>query len=278
MSSGNTNIITKETKVSVLIKVNPLVIDALIAINPNFKKLKNIFLRKLLAPRVSIAEACKIANCDLTDFFALLKPLGFVLAEITSTDSCLKDMPGSSHSIKPEKIIELDVRPVLQNNQDPLKIILKAIKELNSDEGLKITNTFTPTPLINLLHKKGFKYQIENLETDLVITTFFKSDTSNLEELNLPEQVQKDEEIEFDKKKQTFTKDKIICLDVRQLEMPLPMVNILRQLENTNLNEAIFVQHRKVPVFLLPELQAKGFQYLIKQLSENEVEILIFKS
>lgn len=278
MSSGNINIITKDTKVSVLIKANPLVIDALIALNPNFKKLKNSFLRKLLAPRVSIAEACKIANCDLTDFFARLKPLGFVLEEVTSTDSCLKDIPGSSHSIKPEKIIELDVRPVLQNNQDPLKIILKAINELNSDEGLKIINTFTPTPLINLLHKKGFKYQIENLETDLVITTFFKSHTTNLKELNLPEQVQNDEEMEFDKKKQTFTKDKIICLDVRQLEMPLPMVNILQQLENTNLNEAIFVQHRKVPVFLLPELQAKGFQYLIKQLSENEVEILIFKS
>lgn len=278
MSSGNTNIITKDTKVSVLIKANPLVIDALIAINPNFKKLKNSFLRKLLAPRVSIAEACKIANCKLTDFFASLKPLGFELEEITSTDNCLKDIPGSFHRIKPEKIIELDVRPILKNHEDPLKIILKAIKELNSDEGLKIINTFTPTPLINLLHKKGFKYQIENLETDLVITTFFKSDAINLEELNLPELVQKDEEIEFDKKKLTFTKDKIICLDVRQLEMPLPMVNILQQLENTNLDEALFVQHRKVPVFLLPELVAKGFQYLIKQLSENEVEILIFKS
>lgn len=280
MISGNNIPITKYTKISVLIKANPLVIDALIAINPNFKKLKNSFLRKLLAPRVSIAEACKIANCNLLDFFDSIKPLGFELEGNISIDCSLKENPVTFQGILPEKTIELDVRPILENQEDPLKIILKAIKILKTDEALKVINTFTPTPLINLLHKKGFKYQVENLTTDLVITTFFKCDTVSAEEIKLPEQeqLQKTEAIEFNKKKQLFTNDKLFCLDVRALEMPLPMVTILAKLEDVKPDEAVFVKHRKIPVFLLPELQSKGFKYFINQLTDNEVELLIFKS
>lgn len=52
--------ITKETKISEIIKKNSKAIEVIASVNRNFKKLENPFLRKLFASRVSIKDAAKI--------------------------------------------------------------------------------------------------------------------------------------------------------------------------------------------------------------------------
>jgi TusA-related sulfurtransferase len=69
----------------------------------------------------------------------------------------------------------------------------------------------------------------------------------------------------------------IRTIDVRELEMPLPMVNILEQLQSIAPGEALFVYHKKVPVFLLPELKERGFEFLIQDTADNKVNLLIFR-
>ena len=81
--------------------------------------------------------------------------------------------------------------------------------------------------------------------------------------------------------------DKIQKLDVRSLEMPQPMVAILSALEqfsadNSSANNwqagtALYVYHKRIPVFLLPELAGRGFDYRIREIQEGEVHMLIFK-
>ena len=66
-------------------------------------------------------------------------------------------------------------------------------------------------------------------------------------------------------------------LDVRSLEMPMPMVTILRELEDLPEGEALFVHHKKVPQFLLPELEAKGMSVLISELGQDNVKLLIHR-
>ena len=72
-------------------------------------------------------------------------------------------------------------------------------------------------------------------------------------------------------------KDKLVTIDVRALEMPLPMHTILEALNILPTDKALFVYHKRIPVFLLPELEEQQFSYRIKEISDAEVHLLIYK-
>ena len=72
-------------------------------------------------------------------------------------------------------------------------------------------------------------------------------------------------------------KDKMEVIDVRTLEMPKPMLTILDALGKLPADTALFVYHKRIPVFLLPELAERKFDYRIKEISEGNVNLLIFK-
>jgi len=176
MTSGHIN---SNTKISVLIKANSLVIDALVSINANFSKLRNPFLRKLLAGRVNIGEACQVAGCKLEDFMAKMRELGFETDLATTLVSEPQSKTASPNSeLKKLDQLVLDVRPILANKQDPLKAIMEVLDTLKEGQCLKLLNTFEPVPLINLLSKKGFATYTERPEPELVITYFAKTEQS----------------------------------------------------------------------------------------------------
>ena len=59
--------------------------------------------------------------------------------------------------------------------------------------------------------------------------------------------------------------------------MPGPMLTILDALENLPSETALFVYHKRIPVFLLPELKEREFDFRIKEVGDSEVHLLIFK-
>src|SRR5690606_31678602 len=67
-------------------------------------------------------------------------------------------------------------------------------------------------------------------------------------------------------------------VDVRDLEMPLPMMTILETLPKLKENEALFVHHRRVPQYLLPQLGERGFAWSVNEAAPNEVKLLIYKN
>ena len=174
----NSGVITEKTKISALIKANPLVIETLSALNPHFGKLKNPILRNLLAGRVSIADACRIGGCEIKEFLNKMSEIGFEVNQPDPSFNTGTSIGAAAFSLeftKNLKVIELDVRPVLAMKQDPLKSILNSISSLNQDECLKIINTFEPIPLIRLLSKKGFGYYTERPDPETVITWFVRT-------------------------------------------------------------------------------------------------------
>jgi TusA-related sulfurtransferase len=60
--------------------------------------------------------------------------------------------------------------------------------------------------------------------------------------------------------------------------MPMPMMTILEALEKLQDDQALFVYHKRIPVFLLPELSERKFDYRIKEISDGEIHLIIFKS
>ena len=124
-------ILNAKTKISAILKQQPDALEAIISISPKFEKLRNPLLRKLMAGRASVGMASKIAGCSIQDFYNKLTPLGFhVDASTVDEAENEKQIPDFLVNINPAQISELDVRPVLKDDKDPLNIILEKIKSL----------------------------------------------------------------------------------------------------------------------------------------------------
>lgn len=269
------NTINANTKIAAVIKEHPEAMEAIISISPRFEKLRNPLLRKLMAGRTSLAMASKVGGCSVDDFFDKLRPLGFNIdSDILPVIEEQPPVPDFIHSIRQEQLVELDVRPVIAAGNDPLKLILEKAKGVAAGQILKIVNTFAPVPLIPILEKKGFVSYIDRVEDHLVETYFFKKAESAGDDLIAePRETLNQDWDELSEK----YKDHLLTIDVRALEMPQPMITILDSLDQLAGGDALFVYHKRIPVYLLPELSERGFDYRVKEISDGEVHLLIFK-
>ncbi len=267
--------INANTKIASLLKHNAAALEAIVSISPKFTKLRNPILRKVIAARTSISMASKLGGCSVDDFFKKLQPLGFEIdqaAVVMKKENENKPVPGFVN-IGADKMIELDVRAVIESGKDPLDIIVKKVKTLQTGAVLKIINSFEPTPLRHLLGKQGFQSYSETISDDLVNTYFYKESEINV----LAKNKETDYATGWDEILNRF-KDQLETIDVRALEMPLPMHTILEALETLSMDKALFVYHKRIPVFLLPELEEQQFSYRIKEISDAEVHLLIYKN
>ena len=265
--------INADTKIATILKQNAGALDAIVSINPKFEKLRNPLLRKLMAGRTSIGMASKISGSPIESFYAKLEPLGFEIdkAILPVKHEEKPQLPSFFNTINPGRIVEFDARPLIDADEDPLPMIVKKVKEIKAGDVLKIINTFEPTPLILLLKKQGFESYADVINDQLVETYFYKKDNAVVE-INEPDNGAED----WDNLIQKST-NKIQAIDVRHLEMPGPMLTILDALEKLSPDTALFVYHKRIPVFLLPELRERGFDYRIKEITPNEVHLFIFK-
>jgi uncharacterized protein (DUF2249 family) len=178
------------------------------------------------------------------------------------------------HDFEPKNVITLDVRPTIQAGNDPFNEIMATIKTLKDDQTLEIINIFEPIPLINKLKKMGYSSKTERPE-DGTIHTFFKKDETAGTKEKLQEIKPSNKETFNGKLK--FFGDKIKRIDVRHLEMPEPMVTILQEVETLDDDSALFVEHKKIPQYLLPELQDRNFVVLFNEIDANNIQLLIFR-
>lgn len=271
--------INEQTKIAALLKHHPDALETIISLSPDFKKLRNPILRKLMAGRASIAMASKIGGCTPEDFFKALAPLGF---KVDSSKPKEKEkiqnttMPVYLQSVSPDKIVNFDVRAMLAEGNDPLKVIQQKVKALNPGEVLLIINNFEPVPLIKLLEKQGFESYVEYENADTIKTYFFKSSINNIQ-VNISDiEAEVKTSGDWEEILKHF-ENQLLEIDVRHLEMPMPMMTILETLETLPDQKALYVHHKRIPVFLLTELKERNFEYRIKEIQEGEVYLLIFK-
>lgn len=267
------NVINANTKISAVLKENPGALEAIISLSPKFTKLRNPLLRKIMAPRTSIATASKIGGCSVYAFLEKLETIGFKIEHIENIDETQQDaeVPAFMKNITTENVTELDVRPVLESGKDPLQIIMSTSRQLKAGQILKLINSFEPVPLIHVLEKQGFASYSETIDDNLVYTYFYKhSETKKTDP-----QVQTSSE-DWHTILQRY-EGNFVTVNVQNLEMPLPMLTILDELENLPEGKALYVYHKRIPVYLLPELQERKFEYRIKEISDSEVHLLIYR-
>ncbi|MCF6243298.1 MAG: DUF2249 domain-containing protein, partial [Bacteroidales bacterium] len=254
--------ISANTKISEILKAHKKAIDVIADINPHFKKLRNPVLRKILASRVDIETAAKIGGVDPQVFFDKLKLIGFKPVNNTNTDNKQDNNIKNKNmvDINSDKITVLDVRDDLAKGIDPFNQIMETVKNFKEGDILKIVNTFEPSPIINVLKQKGFISRVEHISDKEIHTYLQKIAEDKSEEIN-KQAIEKAKTDDLDAVLASF-KENFKEIDVRDLEMPEPMVKILEELKQLPDNFALYVHHKKVPQFLLPQLDERGYVYL----------------
>jgi len=381
--------ISSRTKISTILKQHPAAVEAIASISPHFGKLRNPVLRKLLAPRVTVADAARIGRCSPEDFASVLAPLGFEwqanptqqgvagMAETVDeiggrTHGDTEELGGdamrtpdkvaeesvtaaqpagrsgrgeegeSSTAVLPEAVQEgrvrrMDVRPIIEAGVDPLRQIMETLEALPPGFALELVNSFEPIPLVRLLERKGYAAVIVHGD-ELVTSYFYKRDgerhkphiadegtapgrdsgertagkrllpgTEDPADPELPVTVsqpvplaavpagdtaghgQKNESsadpaggvksmsAEALAEYRLNFPGHIRAVDVRHMEMPMPMVTILEALEDMPDAEALYVHHQRVPLHQLPELEARGYAVFVADLGEGMVEVLLHR-
>ncbi len=272
-------VINKHTRVSEVIKANADSIAAIAELAKPLRKLKNPLLRRVMAPRVTLAEAAAIGGCSLADIRAALEPLGFQFV-----DEVTDEGDGQDKAQRPdwlaaadESTVDLfDVREMIESGDDPLKAIVQRYRALPTGNLLCIANSFIPYPLINLLGKKGADSFVETVADDVYHTWFFKREVPT-EHAEAPagDRVMMHDASSFDRILAAYPEACLVHLDVRPLPMPQPMETILQTLPTLASGQALFVQHKRVPLHLLEELADQAYVVHIHEVREGDVKLLI---
>lgn len=267
-------VINKDTKISTILKENMDAVEAIASINRHFIKLKNPFLRKMLAPRVSVEGAAQVGNSTANRMLEALEKIGFeVQYEIEEINNNIET--NSNIEMETTNIVDLDVRPILDGGTDPFNAIMETLKTLKPEETLRIINTFEPIPLLNILKNKGYEYESKRPQDGIVHTYLHKvgdavEETTNLDKVEGPDLSYEDLENKF--------AGKLVEIDVRDLEMPMPMVTILEAIESLEEGHALYVHHKRLPQYLLPELKKREFDYKKQEVDIDNMKLIIYRT
>ncbi len=161
--------------------------------------------------------------------------------------------------------LTLDVRDDLHRGAEPFPRIMQAVGCLSAGQGLRLLTNFEPLPLYAVLGKQGFAHRaVRHGEGDWEV--LFSPQGAPPQRPGAAPTVSAAAAASW-AKPSTY-------LDNRGLLPPEPMVRILDALEHLNAGEVLEALNEREPVFLYPELQARGAAVHTEKTSEG-VRILV---
>lgn len=147
--------------------------------------------------------------------------------------------------------VTLDVREELRNGGEPLPRIMAAVRELKADQPLRLLATFEPLPLYAVLAKKGYGHDATHHGDGDWEVLFTPGATPEAPASTARSPAAADAGAGPWPAPGTF-------LDNRGMAPPEPLVRILDALEHLGPGEVLEAINERDPVFLYPELEARG--------------------
>ena len=149
--------------------------------------------------------------------------------------------------------VSLDVRDAIRRGEEPFATIMAAVAELASDQALVLRAPFEPVPLYRVLGTRGFAHWTERHAADDWSVWFYRDASATSAGPRGGDQT----------------------LDVRGLEPPQPMLAVLERLPMLATGETLTVIHDRRPIFLYPQLDARGFEHRTEESEPGVVRIVI---
>ena len=165
-------IITQDMKVRDALKINEHMLDAFVWLAPEFERLKRPALRRVMAGRISVAQAARVAGLPLAE---VLYVLNLAAGESEQTlNAELRLLPRDAFERRPEnppqkprelaglsdtdsRVVFVDVTPQAARYEDPQPAIMRGLMEMSEEcDVLLVRHTYDPVPLRDLFARRGF--------------------------------------------------------------------------------------------------------------------------
>ncbi len=286
-------------------------IEVLASAAPAFSRLRSPVMRRTMARLVTIEQAARMAGMDADELVALLnRSLGEGKLSSAGQDESdavarkpLADaadpMPAALRSIPSERIVDADVREDLLRGEEPFRKIMDARRTMPAGGALRVRAIFEPIPLYAVMARQGLTHWTEKLAEDDWRVWFYaegeageKADSVRSAAGAATGSKARSPEYGPNQPKGTpgirpspevddvavEAGDDVVVLDVRGMEPPEPMVHTLAALERLPAGGTLVQINVRVPQFLLPQLEARGFSYEIREQEPGLVRVFIRRS
>jgi uncharacterized protein (DUF2249 family) len=263
--------ISADMTVARLLEEHPELVEVLAGYHAHFKQLRNRLLRRVMAPRVTVAQAARMAGVPTDELLGVLRrAVGEEEVAHPERSPEVGDPPkvSGAESAPPRALAEVpearrvhvDVREDIRRRQEPFARIMAAVKALGTDQALVLRVPFEPIPLYDVLGKRGLAHWTERRAADDWSVWFYRADTPSPESPSAvpPPSGRR-------------------VLDVRGLEPPQPMLRVLEAIEGLGPGARLEVHHDRRPLFLYPQLDDRGFRHATDEPEPGFVRILIWK-
>lgn len=278
-------------RVSTVIARDASLIDVFVALSPAFERLRTPGVRKVMTRLVTVEQAARMSGVDLE---LLLSRLNAHLNETTHEDDVMKSTtaapeladehtstatdqtaavassdatrPAALLAIGDDATVVIDVRDELRAGREPFSLIMAALRERPEHGALLVRATFEPVPLYAVMQRHQLTHWTERLADDDWKVWFYPEEAASQPAVQTQAQVGKPTE---------DPGDNVVVLDVRGLEPPEPMMQTLAALEQLPAGATLVQLNVRVPQFLLPLLEDRGFTYEIREQDEHFVRLFI---
>ena len=245
-------------------------LDVFVAASPAFEKLRSSAMRKTMARLVTVEQAARIAGIDPAALVGRLNEvLGGAPAAADAAWSpdldtpALAPVPDALRALPDDQLVDLDVREDLRAGREPFARILEAARALPAGHVLRVRAIFEPAPLYPVLARRGLAHATERLAEDDWRVWFHHDASAASAGAPSP-----DEDI-------AALGEDVIVLDVRGLEPPEPMVRTLEALATMPRGATLVQLNVRVPQYLLPKLEERGFTYEVREQRADLVRLFI---
>lgn len=253
---------------------DPRLVDVFVSVSPTFEKLRKKSIARVMTKLVTVEQAARVANVDPSDLRDRLNAaLGLSPApaaeprDAPAPVSRLAPIPSEVRALEPYRVLDVDVRRDIREGREPFSNISEAASTLPPGYALRVRAPFEPVPLYGVLAKRGLAHHTEQLGPE-DFRVWFVHD---------PRAVVAHPVASADRPPPDDVCDEAGCvtIDVRGLEPPEPMIRTLQALEALPSGQTLVQINERIPRFLLPKLEERGFEHEVHYAEDGTVNLHI---
>ncbi len=164
--------VTAAMKIRDVLKINDRMLEAFVWLAPEFERLRNPTLRRVMSGRVTVAQAARVGRVPLSEALYILNLAagesveelhreldGLPVAAFSYTPDNPPRKPRELAGLRDEdpRVRFVNVMPHARQSKDPFPAIARGLLSLK-DEGavLLVRHPFDPTPLRDMFAQRGY--------------------------------------------------------------------------------------------------------------------------
>lgn len=266
-------VIERHDRIHDLIREDEGFIEVLAGLSPALARLRDPGMRRVMSRLLTVEGAAQMAGLDPDAVLARLNGEGHPEGSRGSSPagSPAAGRPAALGAIPEDRVVHLDVREDLRSGREPFSRIMATRHTVPAGGALCLRAIFEPVPLYAVMAQQGFAHHAERLTKDDWRVWFYPAMGGGADLAGpdpSPAESDEDPGVHEDG-------GGVRILDVRGLEPPEPMVRTLEALESLPEGHTLIQVNVRVPRFLLPQLEERGFTCEIREPSPGLVRLFI---